>query len=75
MFKKQFETFCGSFFSVVVKFSSFVVCKLNNCMCYVCEFEDVSVLVWQFPKVLFQGQASICGRLCYEVISCIHCIC
>lgn len=63
------------FFSVVVKFSSFVVCKLNNCMCDVCEFEDVSVLVWQFPKVLFQGQASICGRLCYEVISCIHCIC
>jgi len=24
-------------------------------------------LLIQFPKVLFQGQASMCGRFCYEV--------
>jgi len=27
----------------------------------------VCVVDCQFPKVLFQGQASMCGRLCYEV--------
>ena len=47
--------------------SQLMIVLLKLWMTPVCEDCEHSVWLFQFPRVLFCGDATMCGRLCYEV--------
>lgn len=61
-----FRIFYVLCFICIILVSSFYTCFLKP-SCKTLPLKTLPLVVFQFPKVLFQGQASMCGRLCKEV--------